>query len=232
MMFSRGDWVTPNLELEDYLIQALEARGLGVIPIFYYSFKDENLGNRGGEEIVRDYFLDPDGRPRIAALIKLTAFLLASRRGTGSDPGTARAGQELLSGLDVPVVQPLTSYYKTAAQWEADPQGLGAEVGWSLALPEFEGVIEPLMVAAGLSHEELGTELIAGRGPIPKRAEHLAERLGPPAAKTPGGAQGGHHPAQQPLRLGGGLGGGRGPPGHLGEHRQNPPNPEAGGICH
>jgi len=177
MMFSRGDWVTPNLEPEDYLIQALERRGLGVIPVFYYSFKDENLGNRGGEEIIRDYFLDHEGRPRIAALIKLTPFLLASRRGTGSDPSTARPGQELLAQLNVPVVQPLTSYYKTAAQWEADPQGLGAEVGWSLALPEFEGVIEPLLVAAGLSHEELGAELIAGRGPIPKRAEHLAERL-------------------------------------------------------
>jgi len=177
MMFSRGDWVTPNLELEDYLIQALEARGLGVIPVFYYSFKDENLGNRGGEEIIRDYFLDDEGRPRIAALIKLTAFLLASRRGTGSDPATVRPGQELLAQLNVPVIQPLTSYYKTAAQWEADPQGLGAEVGWSLALPEFEGVIEPLMVAAGLSHEELGGELIAGRGPIPERAEHLAERV-------------------------------------------------------
>jgi cobaltochelatase CobN len=177
LMFSRGDWVTSNLELEDYLIQALEARGLGVIPVFYYSFKDENLGNRGGEEIIRDYFLDDESRPRIAALIKLTAFLLASRRGTDSDPGTARPGQELLSQLNVPVIQPLTSYYKTQEQWQADPQGLGAEVGWSLALPEFEGVIEPLMVAAGLSHEDLGADLIAGRGPIPERAEHLAERL-------------------------------------------------------
>jgi cobaltochelatase CobN len=177
MMFSRGDWVTPNLELENYLIQSLEARGLGVLPVFYYSFKDENLGNRGGEEIIRDYFMDQDGHPRIAALIKLTAFLLASRRGTGSNPATARPGQALLAQLNVPVIQPLTSYYKTAAQWEEDPQGLGAEVGWSLALPEFEGVIEPLMVAAGMAHEALGADLIAGRGPIPARADHLAERL-------------------------------------------------------
>jgi len=177
LLFSRSDWVARNLELEDALIQALEARGLGVAPIFYYSLKDEGLGNRGGDELVRGYFLDEAGRARIAALIKLTVFFLGSRRSSAAEGSTARSGQKLLTKLNVPLIQPLTSYYKTAAQWEADPQGLGAEVGWSLALPEFEGVIEPIMVAAGISHEEMGSELIAGRAPIRDRAERLAARV-------------------------------------------------------
>ncbi len=83
----------------------------------------------------------------------------------------------MLARLNVPLIQPLTSYYKTEAEWAADPQGLGAEIGWSLALPEFEGVIEPLMVAAGISQEELAPDLIAGRLPIAERAERLAERV-------------------------------------------------------
>lgn len=177
LMFSRHDWVTPNLELVDFLIRALEARGLGVLPVFYYAMKDEHLGNRGGDEILREVFLDEAGGSRIAALVKLTVFHLASRRGNTSDPEAIGAGAELWRRLNVPVIQPLTSYYKTAAQWEEDPQGLGAEVGWSLALPEFEGVIEPLMAAAGLSHEELGQDLISGRAPIPERAERLADRV-------------------------------------------------------
>ena len=191
LLFSRHDWVVNNLELENFLIQALEARGLGVIPVFYYSLKDEGLGTRGGDEIVRDYFLDVQGQSRVAALVKLTVFFLGGRRGTTAEASAAQAGQELLSQLNVPLIQPLTSYYKTAAAWEADPQGLGMEVGWSLAMPEFEGVIEPLMVAAGISQEELGTDLIAGRAPIPERAERLADRVArwvrlrgkPPAAR-------------------------------------------------
>ncbi len=78
LLFSRHDWVVNNLELEDFLIQALEARGLGVIPVFYYSLKDEGLGTRGGDEIVRDYFLDIQGQSRVAALVKLTVFFLGS----------------------------------------------------------------------------------------------------------------------------------------------------------
>jgi cobaltochelatase CobN len=177
IMFSRHDWVAHNLELDDFLIQALEKRGLGVIPIFYYSLKDDGLGTRGGLDIIQDCYLDPQGRPRIAALIKLTAFFLASQKGTVSEGGTAQTSQGLLARLNIPLIQPLTSYYKTEAEWEADPQGLGMEIGWSLALPEFEGVIEPLLVAAGMAQKEVEADLIAGRLPITGRADRLADRV-------------------------------------------------------
>lgn len=177
LMFSRHDWAAQNLELADFLIQALEKRGLGVIPIFYYSLKDEGLGTRGGLEIIQDHYLDPQGRSRIAALIKLTAFFLGSQKGTVSEGGTAQTSQGLLARLNIPLIQPLTSYYKTEEEWEADPQGLGMEIGWSLALPEFEGVIEPLLVAAGMSQKEVEADLIAGRLPIAERAQRLADRM-------------------------------------------------------
>ncbi|MDO9532105.1 MAG: cobaltochelatase subunit CobN, partial [Deltaproteobacteria bacterium] len=191
IMFSRHDWVAHNLELDDFLIQALEKRGLGVIPIFYYSLKDDGLGTRGGLEIIQDYYLDPQGRPRIAALIKLTAFFLGSQKGAVSEGGTAQTSQGLLARLNIPLIQPLTSYYKTEAEWEADPQGLGMEIGWSLALPEFEGVIEPVLVAAGMSQKEVDADLISGRLPIAERAERLGDRVArwvrlqakPPAAR-------------------------------------------------
>ena len=177
LMFSRHDWVTGNLELPDRLVAALEDRGLGVIPAFYYSLKDDGLGTRGGLEIIQDYYMDNTGAPRIAGLIKLTAFFLASRRGTTAEGSTAGGSYELLQKLNVPLLQPLTSYYKTAAEWEEDPQGLGMEIGWSLALPEFEGVIEPVIVAAGMAQGEVEPDLVAGRLPIAGRVEHLAERL-------------------------------------------------------
>ncbi|MBM4283948.1 MAG: cobaltochelatase subunit CobN [Deltaproteobacteria bacterium] len=177
LMFSRSDWAGGSLELEDFLIRALEARGLGVVPIFYYSLKDDGLGTRGGDEIIRDWLTDGDGKSRIQALIKLTAFFLGSSRGTAAEGATARSGAELLQSLNIPLIQPLTAYYKTPEEWEADPQGLGMEVGWSVAMPEFEGVIEPMLVAAGVEHRDGDGGLIAGRTPVAERAQRLAERV-------------------------------------------------------
>ncbi|MDD2709631.1 MAG: cobaltochelatase subunit CobN, partial [Verrucomicrobiae bacterium] len=60
----------------------------------------------------------------------------------------APAGVQLLKRLNIPLIGPVNSYYKTREEWEADPQGLGSQVAWSIALPEFEGVIEPLVIGA------------------------------------------------------------------------------------
>ena len=144
LLFSRSNWVNKNLEVEGALICALEARGLGVIPVFYYSLKDDHLGNMSGVEVV-EHFLMEGQVPRVDAVVKLSAFFLGSEWGgiKGSD---APSGADLLKRLGVPVFAPVISYYKDRKQWLDDPEGLGSQVAWSVAMPEFEGVIEPIVV--------------------------------------------------------------------------------------
>ncbi len=179
ILFSRHYWINDNLEVEDALIEELEKRGLDVIPAFSYSVRDEGLGTKGSGEVVREVFLTGDGRPRIDAMIKLQAFFLGNARGEDlSDTRNATSGVEILKGLDVPVFQPITSYYKSIKEWEEEAQGLGADIGWSVALPEFEGVIEPIIIGAARRSEDNETSAtLEQRMPIRERCGRLAQRV-------------------------------------------------------
>jgi len=174
LLLSRFYWVNKNFEIEDALIKKLEVVGLDVIPAFSYSVRDEGLGTKGSGEVVREYFIDKDGRSRLGALISLQSFLLgADQRNAGSGE-VASGGVEILKRLGVPVFTPITSHYKTIDEWRDDPQGAdGASIGWSIAMPEFEGRIEPMMMGA-LSKKDDDLKL---RAPIDERIGKLARRV-------------------------------------------------------
>jgi len=179
ILFSRHYWVNSNLEVEDALIEELERRGLNVIPVFSYSVKDEGLGTKGSGEVVKEVFLTEEGRSRIDALIKLQAFFLGSSREKElSDTRSATSGVEILKALDVPVFQPITSYYKSIEEWEEEAQGLGTDISWSVAMPEFEGVIEPIIIGAARRSDDSDTgATMEQRMPIRERCGRLAERV-------------------------------------------------------
>ncbi|HUL31880.1 MAG TPA: cobaltochelatase subunit CobN, partial [Thermodesulfobacteriota bacterium] len=146
VLYSRSNWASGNLEVETSLVSALEKQGLGVIPVFLYSLKDANLGNLSGVEVVERFFVR-QGFCLVDAIVKLTAFFLGSAGG-GIQETDVPSGVELLKRLDVPLFSPVISYYKDRDQWLSNCEGLGSQVGWSIAMPEFEGVIEPIMVGA------------------------------------------------------------------------------------
>jgi len=176
LLFSRHYWVNDNLEVEDTLIRELEAQGLNVIPAFSYAVKDEGLGTKGIAEVIQEYFLE-QGRSRVDAVIKLQMFFLARHsRQDISDTTAAQSGVELLKKLGVPVFQPVTSYYRTAEEWERDPQGLGTDISWSIAMPEFEGLIEPFLVGVASREEDMGTTL-RRRVPIEDRCRKMVRRV-------------------------------------------------------
>lgn len=179
VLISRHYWVSGSLTVEDAIIAALEARGLNVIPVFSYSVRDNGLGTRSSGEVVRDVFLKPDGTCRIDALIKLQPFFLESQSGQDiSDGRYATPGVKLLEALDVPIFGPITAYYKTIEAWEADDQGIGAGIAWSVAMPEFEGVIEPIIVGGGKRIEDQNSgEGLEERQAIDERCRRLADRV-------------------------------------------------------
>ncbi len=173
ILFSRHYFINDNLEIENTLIQEIEKAGMNVICAFSYSVKDEELGAKGGKEVVEEFFIK-DGKPAIDAMIKLQSFFLGTTREKSfSDTSLATSGTELMKKLDVPVFQPITSYHKTIKEWEKDRQGLGLDVGWSVAMPEFEGVIEPFMIGG----VEKGEEGIEKRIPIRERVKRVVERV-------------------------------------------------------
>lgn len=172
ILYSRSSWITGNLEIEKSLVLSLEKKGIGVIPVFFYSLKDETLGNMSGAEVI-EHFLVREGRAVVDGIIKLTVFFLSSLRANVGE-FDAPSGANLMKDLKIPLFCPVISYYKDQEQWLHDPQGLGAQVAWSIAMPEFEGVIEPMVIGAtnGITKpEEESFE------PIKERIEKLAQRV-------------------------------------------------------
>lgn len=174
ILMSRGNWVNKNIEPENKIINLLENKGYNVIPVFAYSLKDEELGTRSAAEVVEDYFFDYKGSPRIDGLVKLTCFFLNSRARSNDfiDKNIAANGVNLLERLNVPVFQPITSFYSTVEEWEEDPQGLNKDISWTVAMPEFEGVIEPVMISGAKREEYLETRMA-----IDERCSRLVDKI-------------------------------------------------------
>lgn len=166
LIISRGNWVNNNIVAENRIISMLEDKGYNVIPVFCYSLKDDALGTKGTAEVVKECFLDDDGQAIIDGMIKLVSFFLSSKspglkkeqqeqEEVMNDKDVASQGVDLLKRLNVPIFQPVISYYHTVEEWEESPQGLDREISWSVAMPEFEGVIEPIIVSAAKREGEL-----------------------------------------------------------------------------
>ena len=172
ILYSRSNWATGNLDIEKALISSLEEKGLGVIPIFLYALKDGNIGNLSGVEAVEKYLVQ-DGRTLVDGIVKMTSFFLGSSRGE-MKAGEAPAGADLMKALNVPLFNPVISYYKDRDQWLDDPQGLGSQAAWSIAMPEFEGVTLPMVVGATRGIDGPENESYE---PIAERIEQLSARI-------------------------------------------------------
>lgn len=170
LLVSRTAWVNRDLLVETALIRELEARGLNVVPVFAYSLQDEELGTRSMGQVIEAYFMQ-EGQPVIDCLIKFTPFLIESRQGVENDPLRAGKSQSLLKKLDVPLLQPIVSSYMTVEEWESSP-GLGSDIAWYVAMPEFEGAIEPVILGAGRQLEHYVEHI-----PIEDRCGRLAARV-------------------------------------------------------
>lgn len=170
LLISRTYWVNNDLEIEKTLIKDFEKLGISVVPVFAYSLKDEELGSRGMNEVIEDYFMK-DGKTVIDVLVKLSPFFIMSNKKKGDENSCAAKGVELLQNLDVPVFQPVVSHHVTLEQWQ-ESNGLDSEIGWGVAMPEFEGVIEPILIGAGKKKENY-----MGRTPIQERCSKLTSRV-------------------------------------------------------
>ncbi len=172
LLYPRSSWATGNLEIERSLIMALERAGVGVLPVFFYPLKDSGLGNLGGVEVVEQFFLR-NGQPVVEGIIKLTVFFLGNSR-SEMKAAEAPSGANLMKRLNIPLFSPVISYYKDVDQWLHDPRGLITQVAWSIAMPEFEGVIEPMIVGASQNVSKPDQECYEA---IQDRIDRFAQRV-------------------------------------------------------
>ncbi|MDM7940023.1 MAG: cobaltochelatase subunit CobN, partial [Methanothrix sp.] len=162
ILFFRTYWANGDLAIVDSFIREME-KDVDVLPAFCFGLGDKDLGAKSSGEVVEEYF-----KGRVDAIINLQSIFRAE---------SVEKSAQALKSLDVPVFHPLLAYHKSEDEWLRDIHGLSSsEVGWSVALPEFEGLIEPILAGASFRDEIGGTEFERHIG-IEDRVQKAARRI-------------------------------------------------------
>lgn len=164
-------WANQDLAVEDSLIKCLESHEINVIPVFTDALISDELGSIGLTKCIRSFFLD-QGRPRIAGIINLLSVIADPFDPVDEQREPFRMCTELIKEMNIPVFQPIISYYQSLEEWRA-LKGLVEDVPWAVSLPEYDGVIEPVII--GSTFEKPGSD--GKRIPLPDRCERVAGRI-------------------------------------------------------
>jgi cobaltochelatase CobN len=160
VLFYRAQWMSGDLAFVDALIQAIEARGCNVIPVFSFTLRDDVTVADGLPPVVRRYLLDADGRARADVLITTLSF--SSARVVVAEGPTRSTGLMLdaLGRLDLPVLQAILVAV-SRRQWQDSSLGLAPQdAAMKVMLPEFDGRIIGVPIAF---KEEASEERIGGK---------------------------------------------------------------------
>ncbi len=166
LLFPRVFWVEENLAGYDAIIEEIERRGAGVIPVF----SDGWFGQVKNDDVIRQFFIR-DSRAVVETLLAYGAFFLKTQRqavALNQEPAT-----DVLRELDVPVLKMIHAARQTEEEWLADPQGLNLpQVIISITLPEFDGLIEPILASVA---EDAG-EFTPAK-PLVPQVRYLVDRV-------------------------------------------------------
>ena len=141
------------------MTKALEARGFNVATAFGFP----------SEKPAKKFFLDANGKARIAAIVGLSLKL-------GNTPERTIP---VMTQLDVPAINAISLSSQSRKEWEASPLGLSLmERSWMVSSAEFAGAVAPTVVAAKERKHDSATGLdYFEETPIPERIERLADRV-------------------------------------------------------
>jgi magnesium chelatase subunit H len=161
----------------DGVIEALEARGLRVLPAF--------ASGLDARPAIERYFIK-DGRPLVDAIVSLTGFSLVG----GPAYNDARAAEDVLANIGVPYISAQPLEFQSLEAWGASCAGLTpVESTIMVAIPELDGGIAPMVFGgrsdgAGKSCQGCGrrcqfpsTRDAPRMRACPERADALAGRV-------------------------------------------------------
>jgi len=132
LLLLRSYLLAGNAAHYDGVIDALEKRGLRVLPAFA-----SGLDQRPAIEA---YFVK-DGKAIVDAVVSLTGFSLVG----GPAYNDREAAETQLTALDVPYITAHPVEFQTVESWEVDPRGLlPVETTIMVAIPELDGGIIPM----------------------------------------------------------------------------------------
>ena len=162
LLLMRSYALAGNTRHYDAVIQALEARGLKVIPAF--------AAGLDARPAVKRFFMQND-QPIVDAVVSLTGFSLVG----GPAYNDTDAAQAMLAELNVPYLAVQALEFQSINQWRESPMGLmPVEATIMVAIPELDGATGP-MVFSGRDREDPKRSF--DMSPEIERIERLADRV-------------------------------------------------------
>lgn len=160
----RNRWLAADLSIDRALKQALNRRGIGVIPVFTNGSADPELGALSMEEAVERFFCK-NGSALISLLVNFIFFGSAE----GEKASMFARSADFYNRLGVPVVRPSSSSYLSKEQWAKSEAPFSSDSALNFDVAEMQGMIEPLFIAGAKDRK---THEV-----VEERAEKLAERI-------------------------------------------------------
>ncbi len=155
VLFPRSWWLYGRCRPVDGLVEALESEGLGAVPVFTYGYRLALSGvGFTKEDSIREFFF-LDGRPIIDALVNLYFFFLLDHGPSSKQRFEVVSGVELLRRLGVPIIQAVSSFYRSVEEWVKDERGIDylSQVH-CVIMPEVDGLVEPIYLVGSRSTAE------------------------------------------------------------------------------
>ncbi|CAL75519.1 magnesium-protoporphyrin O-methyltransferase BchH subunit [Bradyrhizobium sp. ORS 278] len=161
VILMRSYLLAANTAHYDGVIAALEARGLAVVPVFACGLDSRPAIER---------YFQKDGVATVDAVISLTGFSLVG----GPAYNDARAAEEVMAGLDVPLIAAHPLEFQTVEQWHDDARGLTpVEATMMVAIPELDGAVGPTVFGGRSAMADAGRDMAS----LPERAAQLSARV-------------------------------------------------------
>lgn len=152
LLCHRTTWEEHSYAVEEALVRALEAQGIGVICAFA-EMGHPTAESRGYERILADCFA-LDGAPRIDGLINRVQLV---------------SMLETLERWRIPLFNAIVASFTSRQDWEREMNPLAGELPWAYMEPEIYGLIESTLV--GVRGAQGEPEAIA------ENVERLARRI-------------------------------------------------------
>lgn len=164
LLFYRDEWIWDDLHYQKAFIEEAERQGLNVIAVFTNGLPDPKLGMPTIHEVFEKYFMK-EGKPLVDAIVNVMKFSF-----TTSGSISIKALEE----MGVPVLEAY-SLIAPKEEWEVSPEGMNAmEISISVTMPEFDGIIHGMPIAAKHVKEDGEVEYL----PIPERMRAMVSRAG------------------------------------------------------
>ncbi|NLE04838.1 MAG: cobaltochelatase subunit CobN, partial [Crenarchaeota archaeon] len=165
VLFHSDPLKTGDVNFANSLVNSIEQHGANAIMVFF-SANDPEAKNL--KWVVENYFMN-DGKPVVDVAISMAAHSLAAFM-LNSEPADS-----LFKILGVPILKAIATY-NTYETWHESALGLDySEVAWNVAMPEFDGMIITVPIAAKWISEidPLTGTKITSHKPIPERLNKL-----------------------------------------------------------